>query len=258
MSNPQQTYWNYAKDKYGLSDAIRWTPSEIISSIWLDASDKSTITHSSGSVSQWSDKSGNDANATQGTGSKQPTTGTRTLNGLNVIDFDRATANNLEIANIPYGTTDEFMIFTVGKFDTTTSYEFFIQGRYASRSGIGLFGDLYRSVVAGNSYITSTKITTNPSLLSLCVDNGTNVDFLLNGTSIDTQTGTYSITNQQADIGSQTDLYHLDGYIAEIIVTSHCTLIDRQRIEGYLAHKWGLEANLPGSHPYKNNAPLSL
>jgi hypothetical protein len=29
----------------------------------------------------------------------------------------------------------------------------------------------------------------------------------------------------------------------------------RQRIEGYLAHKWGLDANLPSDHPYKTNAP---
>jgi len=30
---------------------------------------------------------------------------------------------------------------------------------------------------------------------------------------------------------------------------------DRQKVEGYLAHKWGLEANLPSDHPYKSTAP---
>ena len=240
------------------SGVTTWEPTAVDTKLWLDASDASTITHSSGSVSQWSDKSGNSANATQGTGSKQPTTGTRTLNGLNVIDFDRATSNNLEISSIPYGTTDEFMIFAVGKMDVTLNYEFFILGRGTDRNGVGINGGVYRAVVEGNSYTTVTNHDTNPNLFSLCLENGTDTDFLLNGTSIDTQTGTYSITSQQADIGSQTDTYFLDGYIAEIIVTSHCTLIDRQRIEGYLAHKWGLETNLPGSHPYKNNAPLSL
>jgi hypothetical protein len=33
------------------------------------------------------------------------------------------------------------------------------------------------------------------------------------------------------------------------------TTADRQRVEGYLAHKWGLTANLPADHPYKNAAP---
>ena len=28
-----------------------------------------------------------------------------------------------------------------------------------------------------------------------------------------------------------------------------------QRVEGYLAHKWGAEANLPSNHPFKSSAP---
>lgn len=30
---------------------------------------------------------------------------------------------------------------------------------------------------------------------------------------------------------------------------------DRQRLEGYLAHRWGLTGNLPGGHPYKTAPP---
>lgn len=237
---------------------IAWSPETTETKLWLDASDASTITDSSGSVSQWSDKSGNDANATQSTGSKQPTTGTRTLNGKNVIDFDRANSNNLEIANIPYGTTDEFMIFVVGKIDVRLNYEHFILGRGTDRNGIGLNGSFYRSFVDGNSYTTVTSHGTNPNLFSLCVERGTDAELLLNGTSIDTQTGTYSTTSQQADIGSQTDTYFLDGYIAEIIVTDVCTQIERERFEGYLAHKWGLQDELPVSHPYKDSAPMGF
>ena len=40
--------------------------------LWLDGADASTITQSSGMVSQWNDKSGNHYNATQGTGANQP------------------------------------------------------------------------------------------------------------------------------------------------------------------------------------------
>ena len=32
---------------------------------------------------------------------------------------------------------------------------------------------------------------------------------------------------------------------------------DRQRVEGYLAHKWGLTGSLAASHPYKTSAPLN-
>lgn len=56
--------------------------------LWLDASDATSITASGGAVSQWNDKSGNASNFTQGTGANQPTTGSRTINSKNVIDFD--------------------------------------------------------------------------------------------------------------------------------------------------------------------------
>jgi hypothetical protein len=43
---------------------------------------------------------------------------------------------------------------------------------------------------------------------------------------------------------------------AEVIVTSTLlSTLNRQKTEGYLAHKWGLTANLPSDHPYKTNAP---
>jgi hypothetical protein len=56
--------------------------------VWLDASDTGTITSSGGDVSQWSDKSVNGRNFTQSSATAKPKTGTRTLNGKNVIDFD--------------------------------------------------------------------------------------------------------------------------------------------------------------------------
>ena len=64
-----------------------WTPAETTTLLWLDASDTAPITESSGSVSQWDDKSGNDFHSAQGTGARQPTTGATTENDLNVIDF---------------------------------------------------------------------------------------------------------------------------------------------------------------------------
>lgn len=44
-----------------------------------------------------------------------------------------------------------------------------------------------------------------------------------------------------------------DGAIAEALVTTATS--DHQKIEGYLAHKWGLESKLPASHPYKSSRP---
>ena len=50
-----------------------------------------------------------------------------------------------------------------------------------------------------------------------------------------------------------------NGKIAELIVVSDALSdSDRQKLEGYLAHKWGLHANLPVGHPYTNEAPVSV
>jgi hypothetical protein len=47
-----------------------------------------------------------------------------------------------------------------------------------------------------------------------------------------------------------------NGTIGEIIVyADSLTLTQRQQVEGYLADKWGLRANLPASHPYKTVPP---
>jgi hypothetical protein len=47
----------------------------------------------------------------------------------------------------------------------------------------------------------------------------------------------------------------MHGVIGEIIMVQTTDTTTRQKIEGYLAWKWGLQANLPNDHPYKNAAP---
>ena len=47
-----------------------------------------------------------------------------------------------------------------------------------------------------------------------------------------------------------------DGEIAEVLCyQGDVGVADRQKIEGYLAHKYGLAGNLPSTHPYKNTVP---
>ena len=49
--------------------------------------------------------------------------------------------------------------------------------------------------------------------------------------------------------------YGFTGNIKEIIISSPSSDSDRQKIEGYLAHKWHISNNLPTSHPYHLGAP---
>ena len=58
-------------------------------------------------------------------------------------------------------------------------------------------------------------------------------------------------------IGSPGSLYTSSGFhLCEFIATSNAlSSSDRQEVEGYLSAKWGLSAQLPSSHPYKNFQP---
>jgi hypothetical protein len=48
----------------------------------------------------------------------------------------------------------------------------------------------------------------------------------------------------------------MNGFYYEIAYyNSALSTTDRQRMEGYLAWKWGLQANLPAGHPHKSAAP---
>jgi hypothetical protein len=50
-----------------------------------------------------------------------------------------------------------------------------------------------------------------------------------------------------------------NGKIAEIVAfNSSLTTAERQKVEGYLAWKYGIASQLPGSHPHLNAAPLAI
>ena len=49
--------------------------------------------------------------------------------------------------------------------------------------------------------------------------------------------------------------HHANYTLYEVIFLENDSSI--QEVEGYLAHKWGLEASLPADHPYKNATPTS-
>lgn len=46
------------------------------------------------------------------------------------------------------------------------------------------------------------------------------------------------------------------GSHGDLILAASLTSQDRERIEGYIAHKYGVTALLPGGHPYKSTVPM--
>jgi hypothetical protein len=57
-------------------------------------------------------------------------------------------------------------------------------------------------------------------------------------------------------IGVRSDGNLRVGKISEVIYVNSGLLLNiQQNLEGYLAWKWGLQANLPANHPYRYAAP---
>ncbi len=49
---------------------------------------------------------------------------------------------------------------------------------------------------------------------------------------------------------------YYQGMIYEVLVFNPGLSLDRrQKIEGYLAHKWGVSGSLDAGHPYKGSPP---
>ena len=89
---------------------------------------------------------------------------------------------------------------------------------------------------------------------------GTATTATLNGSTFQNSGAAYTRDNQDRPftIGScRPDTFYGKSNISEVLIfDTALTTEDRQKIEGYLAHKWSLEGNLPEAHSYKSSIPI--
>ena len=85
LLNPHHLRFRFCRE---LASGQQRTPAELPTELWFDAADSATVVHSSNSVSQWNDKSGNGRHATQTTASDRPTLQAGVLNSKAVLRFD--------------------------------------------------------------------------------------------------------------------------------------------------------------------------
>ena len=259
----------------GAAASVPWTPASITTTIWLDAADAATITLNGSTVSQWNDKSGNACNVTQATASKQPSFSASGLNSKGLITFDGSN-DLLQNTLKPAGDS------------SITQTSIIAVWRTIAKSGDDVYIMLGNDTVAGsvralfspnNSTVLKYTNWSSESSGTLGVDvAGSHHIFHLNQEYTTAQQitlyrdGTKDaghpqlLATQQARltngiiIGTSNSAYEGLHYcnisVAEILVTNFAlNSTQRQQAEGYLAHKWGLTANLPSDHPYKTAAP---
>ena len=216
-----------------------FSPINLSPTLWLDASDGTTITESGGAVSQWDDKSGNGNDLTQGTSANQPTTGSRTLNGFNVLDFD-GTDNMAVTYAAPI--SQPLTIFGIAQNDNPSGNGHLWTGTVANSAQLYLVGSVAEHWITGG--LPTLKYTTAPdgnvNLYRVTYD-GASTSFAINGdVKITGTTGTDSPAGFK--VGSAVNgLAAFDGVVGELIVVEG-TLTAQQiaDTETYLADKWGI------------------
>jgi hypothetical protein len=243
--------------------------------LWLDATDSSTITQTSGAVSAWNDKSGNGRNVIQTNTSYQPKSNTYTVNSLPVMDFTANTGSSA-MYNTTLTFPTSYTIYAVG-FTTKTSggtrllhagyntdqYLMFgsFDGKFLTATGIGS-GWTTSGHWTTQVNIASTTTTKQFYLFGCTNDNSTTtLKGWVNGTSVGTKTGNNAActglvlgsfyTTNNINTGD-----NFNGLTGEIIMYNGALSDEyRQKVEGYLAWKWGLVGSLPSGHPYKTVQP---
>ena len=237
--------------------------------LWLDATDinadgyPDTISDflGGGKVKSWKDRSGKNMDTTQSTITKMPVYKANTLNGKAVVEFSNSL---LDMPNLGLTGSKNRSVFIVGKADKSGAFVSFGKKEVGQQLSLGrdfrsekFMLDVYG---LGGQYVGFSKVSSTTIIRTVL--NGSSIsDFSLamNG-AVENGRGKAAIDTKEIGnnrVGGTVDgLGGLTGQIAEILVYDSA-VTDRmsQKIEGYLARKWGLTGNLVSGHPFKTGMP---
>jgi hypothetical protein len=239
-----------------------WTPASLGSDLemWYDFSDSDVITESGGVVSRVDDKSDNSLELTVPDGSTGPSTTPTTINDINVLNFDGdILINEIETSEQLTQSTNNVLYVTSLMQLSSIGYQFFWALRdttTGSRLSMRTLENSSMIYFHSAGSFTPPLFSVNVPFFTTFKMAETSSQGFLNGSSFDdvftiTQTTLNQIVIGGNEVYSATSIDALYGDF--MIYRGDDTT--RQKVEGYLAHKWGLANKLPSSHSYKTNRP---
>jgi hypothetical protein len=250
-----------------------WNPSMISTALWLDATDSSTITEDGGVVSQWNDKSGNARNAAQSISDSRPTYTSDVLNGLPALTLDGTD----DYMIVPHNNALNIQIASstvIAVYKKSAGFRL-MQKKIGTGANLDAwFYDDAGHLSVASAFTTSYASNQNTWLIDSGTWDGSTLKHYRNGVKL-TPTNVFvgAIVNGEID-PSFTPTVNTDdlqigrrdnpsgtsgimtGQIAAIILCNTALSdLDRQKVEGYYAHRLALTANLPNDHPYRTVGP---
>jgi len=241
-----------------LANTSTFTPLSISGcSMWLDGTDPAgtNVKPSNGAtVSTWVDKSGTGTNLTAaGTPTYTLSNSSVYLNGGSYLQNTNFNFTTYTLFIVSVQTSGNGPLYTNNT--TTGGYSGFFPNYNGS----------YYLVQADNNWIAaggSPFANGTTYMYSIQYDSLNNINLWSTGSISPVITGTAgTITRNKFLLGNRNSSGFVDnmtGNIFEVIqYNTTLSTLQRQQVEGYLAWKWGLQANLPANHPYKSASPTS-
>lgn len=255
-----------------------WTPAQLATAAWYDAADPATIATNGNAVSEWRDKSGNNNHASQTNSAVRPSSGSATIGGMNAVAFRIGDGSEKQFLTAPdhpslnlesSGGVNVFAAMnSLGYVNNGSGLNAaFSKGQLLgaqSTYGIRVGNDDAIGFQAGSNGQVNAASFTNRQILFTGTGNyvANTAQIFINGQLRDTTNPSGSFTSDNTlplSIGRDNSaIRHANVDFGEILlVPGVLTETNRQLIEGYMAHKWGMANDLPAGHLYKNASPLN-
>jgi len=240
-----------------------WAPSDLGSKLALWLRPEDIVGDDDDEIDAWTDSSGNAVAVPSAGSSSKPRIKIAALNGFNVVNMDgvrqghftlptgyldgRSTSATFFVSKNSFDPNTRDFAPPVGRFGTEESGEFY---PYTT-------GDIYSAYGTNMRYKISAA---RPSLAEWRFASFQSAPndwrYYVDGSAVHTLIANTVAFGTTPAIGAGYYNDYFDGQIAEVIDCNEAlTTTERQRVEGYLAWKFGLESNLPAEHPYASAAP---
>lgn len=248
----------------GSSPHILWTPLNDAGLIdWWSTTATASFTFNGSNVAAWIGQKAT-VNMVQATGANQPAYTGSTIGGVQSLTFNGASSQNLLSPNFSQPGT--WTLATVGQLTSTAGTQNFVdsddgttnrQSQYL-RNNVGALESIAFNTVPANFTASVSPLTTAAAIVG-SQHAATTILATINGTdgTPTTTTGTPATVNTGLTFGRNLAGGNaLTGNLGDVIFTNTVSTSVKQKMEGFLAWKFGLQGNLPGGHPYKSRAPF--
>lgn len=254
---------NVASARTDAAPASEWSPADAGVLIWLDAQDAATLTEETGEVTGWTDKGANAVSVAPSSSANRPIRSAAGLNALPALVFDGE--DDLEGAGLALAPDMCLLVVAdIGLVENGSEslLDFETQNlkiRANSTSQFRARVELQNGATVNLNPSPIIDYSGAPHLFVVRCDSAAQqIEVWIDGGMVASEVG-YTTPIAASDnlrlmrhFGSA---LRLEGALGEVVAIGSALPADRERLEGYAAHRWALTGLLPAGHPYKSAAP---